>query len=147
MSRQGFTFPNPPQPPNCASPQNCATQTLGGPWGGTYLGQKNLGLRLLTKKWGPKTHHNLPKKSYLYPEYTLEMTPQKSKTKCILFDKVMLLDATTFVFIFTSLSRGFRGITFSRRGVRTNRKTIRNRAVSPHPSSYRMLGVYTMTNF
>ena len=69
------------------------------------------------------------------------MTPQKSKTKCILFDKVMLLDATTFVFIFTSLSRGFRGITFSRLGVRTNRKKIRKRAVSPHPSSYRMPGV------
>ena len=108
MSRQGFSIPNHPQPPNCASPQNCATWGPWGPLGGTYLGQKNLGLRLLTKKWGPKTHHNLPEKSYLYPDYTLEMTPQKSKTKCIIFDKVMLLDATAFAFMFTSLSRGFR---------------------------------------
>ena len=64
------------------------------------------------KNGRPKKHHNLPKKSYLYPEYTLEMTLQKSKTKCIIYNKVVLLDATTFVFIFTSLSRGFPGITF-----------------------------------
>ena len=60
MSRQGFTFPNHPQPPDCASPKIAQLRPLGA-LGGTYVGQKNLGLRLLTKKWGPKTHHNLPK--------------------------------------------------------------------------------------
>ena len=45
------------------------------------MGQKKLGLRLLTEKWGPKTHHNLPKKSYLYPEYTPGNDPPKVKNK------------------------------------------------------------------
>ena len=146
MSRQGFTFPNHPQPPNLRVPPQLCNSDPWGPLGGTYLGQKNLGLRLLTKRWAPKTDHNLPKKSYLYPEYTLEMTPQKPKGKCIIYNKVMLLDATTLVFIFTSLCRGFLGIMFSRREVRTNRKKIRNRAFSPHPTSHYMPRVYTNTN-
>ena len=51
-----------------APPQKSNVTTRSGDLGGTYLGQKKLGWRLLTKKWRPKTHHNLPQKSYLYPE-------------------------------------------------------------------------------